>query len=95
MGCSTEAFNGCKYLKKIVITPESGIKQLYTIAKNCNNVKVYMSSKVKTLGTRHNEILDTDDIIFGVNTKKCKVYVKKNSKLIKKLKAYDIDYKEY
>ena len=90
-----EAFNGCKYLKKIVITPESGIKCLPVIAKNCNNVKVYLSSKVKMFRTDYNEILDTDDVIFGINTKKCKVYVKKNSKLIKKLKAYDIDYKGY
>lgn len=92
---SEYAFDGCKYLKKITIRPESGMTVLPVIVKNCSNIKVYLPNKVKKIKISYDSTFDKYYAASGANTKKCTVYVKKNAKIIKKLKTYDVNYKLY
>lgn len=79
-------FDGCSYLKKVVI-PE-GIKWIGTSFSNCNNIKLYLPKSIKRMDK------DKDGcFIFDKSCKKCTVYVYKNSKMHKLAVKNGIKYK--
>lgn len=85
------AFGSLRYLKKLVISPKTKVRDIEVILNNCKGVKVYIPPVVKNCVAR--TITDRDAknrnyAIVGPGCSKCKVYIKKKSVLAKKLVKY-------
>ena len=89
------AFDRCRYLKKLVISPHSKISTLNVVASNCNNLNIEIPSTVKKLNSIRTSMFGDNQVIIKDNCRNCKIYVKKKSPIIKRLKKYDVDYKLY
>jgi hypothetical protein len=97
IGCG--AFSNCRYLKKLVISPKTSVKELPVIFNNCNGIKLYIPPVVKSFSHAAGKDPAGKYIeynIFGNNCSRCKIYVKKKSAIEKKLKKKGIsDYKYF
>ena len=101
------AFNGCKYLKKVYLNNlvDFNYDGRFMMFTNCNNIKLYLPKNFVP------EELDSDledyprerysygfndvDLMTKATCTGCKTYVKKGSKLAKKLDAKKVKYYKY
>ena len=101
------AFTGCKYLKKVYFNKltdkYSGGR--FIMFYNCSNIKIYLPKdfvlfdkydlKLKDSDGYYSYGFDHQDLMVKATCKGCKTYVKKGSKLAKKLDKKKVKYRSY